>query len=117
MINAGVNVSLGTDNVMLNQPNMLREMEYLFKTSYLSGSPLTPAEVLRTATCNGFKAFNIPSGLLEKGMHASLLFVEKNAINLKYSRNIAASIVSRCEPENIRKVMVDGRIVLNKDGK
>jgi len=117
MLDSRIKVSLGSDNVMLNQPNMLREMEYLFKVSHLVGKPLTPAEVLRTATYNGFKTFNINSGLLKKGMSASLLFLDKNAPNLRHSKDIRASIVGRCEMENIRKVMIDGKFVLNKNGK
>ena len=117
MIDAGLNVSLGTDNVMLNQPDMLREMEYLSKTSYLTGEPLTPTEVFRMATYNSASAFQINSGLLKEGMNADLLFVSKNAPNLKGSRNMLASVVHRCEPENIRKIMIDGNFVLDKDKK
>ncbi len=33
MIDRGINVCLGTDNVMLNSPNMFKEMEYALKVT------------------------------------------------------------------------------------
>lgn len=117
MLDAGINVSLGTDNVMVNQPNMFREMEYLSKVSSLQGKPLKPMEVFRMATCNGAKTFKVNSGLTKKNMNADLMFVDKNAPNIKDNRNMLATIVHRCEPENVRKVMINGVFVLDKEAK
>ena len=114
MLDAGVNVSLGTDNVMLNQPDMFREMEFLSKISCLFGESIEPLEILRMATY-GAQTFNINSGVLGEGMNADLMFIDKNSSNLKYSKNILASLVHRCEPENVRKVMLDGNLILDKD--
>ncbi|MFH1126102.1 MAG: amidohydrolase family protein, partial [Candidatus Altiarchaeota archaeon] len=104
MLKAKINVSIGTDNVMLNQPNMFREMEYLSKLSYLFRKPIKPEGVLRMATYNGARAFKINSGLVKKGMNADLIFIDKNALNLRHTRSMAAAVVHRCEPENVRKV-------------
>lgn len=115
IVDAGLNVALGTDNVMINQPNMFREMEFLSKTSYLNKEPLTPPEVLRIATVNGARALRKNTGLIKEGKLADLLFIDINAPNLKGSRDILASIVHRCEPANIKRVMVDGSTVLDKN--
>jgi cytosine/adenosine deaminase-related metal-dependent hydrolase len=117
MIDAGLNVALGTDNVMISQPDLFNEMRCLFKTSMLMKQALTPEEVLRMATCNGAKAFGMKTGLLKKGFNADFMFIDKNAPGLRYSRNIKASLVNRCCREDVRKIMIDGNIVLDKDSK
>ena len=117
LLDAGVTVSLGTDNVMVSQPDMFREMAFLFETSHLQGKPLLPKEVFALATSNGAKTFGLKSGVVKKGMNANLLFIDKHAQSLRNSRNMLASVVHRCEPENVRKVMIDGRFVVNKDKK
>jgi len=117
MLDAGVNVSLGTDNVMINQPNMFREMEYLSKASLLQGSMLSPQEVFALSSRNGAKAFRKNSGTIKKGADADIMFLDKNAPTLKGSKNLLASIVHRCEPENVRKVLVDGLFAVDKDKK
>lgn len=114
LLDSKINVSLGTDNVMVSQPDMFREMEYAFTVSRLKGSSLAPVEVLRMATRNGARAFNMNSGLIEEGMNADILFLDKRSAGLRYSRNTHASIVHRCGPVDVCKVMVDGRFVLEK---
>lgn len=114
MLDCGINVSLGTDNVMVSQPDMFREMEYAYTASMLNGSPLEPEEVLRMATSNGAKAFKINSGLIKKGMNADITFLGKDSSCLAHSRNILSSIVHRCGLMDVRKVMIDGRIVFER---
>ncbi len=114
MLDKGINVAIGTDNVMINSPDMFREMEFISKLSYLK-DPISPKEILKMATINGANALRINSGLIEKGMDADLILIDKNAPNLKGNKNILATIIHRCEPENVRKVMVNGRFVIDKD--
>ncbi|MFH1721393.1 MAG: amidohydrolase family protein [Candidatus Altiarchaeota archaeon] len=113
MIDAGITVGLGTDNVMVNQPNLWREMEYLIKSSFLHG-PLTTREVFQMATVNPRKIFGQRGGTIEEGQPADLIFIEKNAPNLNYSKDLLATIVTRCEPENVKKVMISGKFVYEK---
>ena len=114
ILNSGINVALGTDNVMINSPDMFREMEFISKISYLDGG-IAPVDVLRMATVNAAKIFGLNSGIIEKGRSADLIFIDLNAPNLNYNKNLIAVIVNRCSPENVRKVMVAGRFVLDKD--
>jgi cytosine/adenosine deaminase-related metal-dependent hydrolase len=111
MLDSGINVSLGTDNVMVSQPDMFREMEYTYTASMLNESPIAPEEVLMMATRNGAQAFKINSGLIKKGMNADIIFLDKKYSCLAHSRNILASIVHRCGLQDVRKVMIDGRMV------
>ncbi len=114
LLDAGINVALGTDNVMINSPNLWREMEFLSKLSYLS-KPITPREILQMATVNAAKIFNLNSGSIEKGKAANLIFLDKNAKNLQGSKDILAAVVHRCETENVRKVMLEGKFILDKN--
>ncbi|MBN2014500.1 MAG: amidohydrolase family protein [Candidatus Altiarchaeota archaeon] len=108
MLDLGINVCIGTDNVMTNSPNMWREMEFLSKACRLP-----PAKALMMSTLNAAKAFRLDSGCIKEGCRADIVFLDKNAINLRDSRNPLATIVYRCEPENVRKVLIDGRFVVD----
>ena len=114
LIDAGVRVCLGTDNVMINSPNIFREMEFLYKCSQLSG-PLNPMEVLQTCTVNPSKMFKLNSGFIGVGRSADLVFIDQDSVNMRHSKDILASIVSRCGSSDVRKVMVDGEMVVDKD--
>ncbi len=114
LLDAGVTVALGTDNAMINQPNMWREMEYLLKSSMLHRA-VTPEEVFAMATINGRTMCGVTGGAIEAGHPADILFIKKDAPNLRYSHNNLATIITRTEPENVRKVMVGGEIVVDKD--
>ncbi|MEA1924642.1 MAG: amidohydrolase family protein [Candidatus Altiarchaeota archaeon] len=116
LIDAGVMVSLGTDNVMINSPNLFREMEFLYKSSHLVGS-LSPVEVLQTSTVNPAEMFKLNTGFIGEGRDADLIFIDRDSVNMRHSRDILASIVSRCGPADVSKVMVDGEIIVDKDGR
>lgn len=114
LLDNGINLAIGTDNVMINSPDMFRELEFLLKFSYL-GDEIEAGEVLRMATVNAAKALGLNSGILERDKSADLIFIDKNAPNLRYNKNLIATIVNRCQPENVRRVMVDGKFVMDKD--
>jgi len=113
LLDHGVNVALGTDNVMLNSPSLWREMEFISKLSYLKKGIL-PEDVLRMTTVNPARALGLNSGIIKKGKEANLIFIDRNAPNLCQTKNLLAAIVHRTEPENIRKVMVGGEFVVEK---
>jgi len=113
LMDCGVNVAIGTDNVMLNSPSLWREMEFISKLSYLKKG-IPPADILRMATSNAAKALGLNSGMIKKGKGADLIFLDKNAPNLRENKNLLAAIVHRTEPENVIKVMVSGEFVVEK---
>ena len=56
MLNLGIKPILGTDNLMLNGPNMLRELEFTLKLmSVTFKNYLNPRELLKMATTNSYK--------------------------------------------------------------
>ena len=114
MLDAGINLALGTDNVMVNSPDMFREMEFLSKLSHLNDG-VSPRDILKMATVNGALALNLDSGIIEEGKSADLIFIDKNSKNLRYNKDTIATLVHRSEPENVRKVMINGKFVIDKD--
>ena len=109
-----VNCALGTDNAMINSPDMWREMEFLSKYSRL-GRGVEPADVLKMATVNAAKALRMSSGSIERGGAADIIFIDRDARNLRHSRDPIATLATRCRHDNARKVMVEGEFVIDKD--
>lgn len=106
----GINLLLGTDNLMFNSPNMFREMEYTLKVTrgcYKEYFP--PVEILKMATVNAGPALNINTGCIEEGKLADIMMVEK------LSTDPVLSLINRTEPENIRTVIYDGIQLRIKD--
>ncbi len=62
MVDAGVDLCLGTDNAMLCSPNMLREMETAYRVARMNGG-IDAEEVLMMATWNPRKYLNLSSDL------------------------------------------------------
>ena len=95
MLNLGIKPILGTDNLMLNSPNMFRELEFTLKImSVMFKSYLNPCELLKMATTN-FCAHDFSKSFIEIGQ-------ENNFIVLKhFSKNPYLSIINRSETKNI----------------
>jgi cytosine/adenosine deaminase-related metal-dependent hydrolase len=115
LIDAGINVALGTDNVMINSPDMWSEMEFLYRASQLFEG-LTPLEVLKIASVNGGRGLGENNGAIEKGKQGDLIFIDIKAPNMRGSRDIHASIVNRCRKENIVRILVNGKNIADKEG-
>jgi cytosine/adenosine deaminase-related metal-dependent hydrolase len=106
MWDKGINLLLGTDNLMFNSPNMFREMEYTLKVTrgyYREYFP--PIEILKMATVNASSALNLNIGCIEEGMLADIMMVEQ------LSNNPILSLINRTESKNIIGLMTDGNLV------
>jgi cytosine/adenosine deaminase-related metal-dependent hydrolase len=111
-----VRVALGTDNVMLNGPDMFREMDYtarMIKATSLNPSAISSTQILRMATINGADILGLSSsiGTLDVGKKADIIFLDLTAPNLSFSRDMVSSVVQRARPDNIACVMINGEIV------
>jgi cytosine/adenosine deaminase-related metal-dependent hydrolase len=116
LLEAGVTVGLGTDNVMLNAPDMFREMDYtsrMLRAAHRDAAAIDSKEILKMATLNAARALGLGSriGSIEEGKRADIAFLDLNSANLRYSEDLIASIVHRAGSEDVRCVMVDGEIV------
>lgn len=111
----GCTVAIGTDNVMINSPDMFREMDYLWKVSMgISKTTLDPKEILKMATVNAGKILKQDFGVIESGKLADGIFIEKHSIDLEPMHNPYASIVQRSSESDIKAVMIGGKIVHGK---
>ncbi len=99
MLGLGIKPLLGSDNVMLNSPNMLRELEFSLKLmSVYYKSYIDPAQLLQMATTN-ICAYNI-NNVVEKSFIGEGNFAEFNVFK-SFSKNSYLNICNRCETKNI----------------
>ena len=106
MWSKGINLLLGTDNVMFNSPNMFREMEYALKlTRGFYKEYFPPVEILKMATVNAGQALNLNLGCIQEGMLADIMMVEL------LSDNPILSLINRTESKNIIGLVTDGKLI------
>jgi len=115
MQKSGCTLALGTDNVMINSPDMFREMDFIWKvTMGLNKKRIDPKEILKMATVNGGKILKKNIGIIESGKIADCIFLDKHALDLEPMHNPHASIVHRASESAIKAVMIGGKIVHGK---
>ncbi len=109
----GTLVALGTDNVMANSLNMLREMEFTFKLARGMSRDyrLDAVEILKAATLNGRKILKLKSNAIEDGNPASFLIFRNN----KYIYDPILGIVHRFRACDIKGI-VEGDTLLGGKG-
>ena len=111
----GCNITIGTDNVMINSPDIFREMDYLWKvTMGMSQNRFDPKQILKMATVNAGKMLNQKIGCIKENYFADCLFINKNSLDLEPMNNVYASIVHRASENSINAVMIGGKIVNGK---
>jgi cytosine/adenosine deaminase-related metal-dependent hydrolase len=103
---------LGTDNVMINAPDVFREMEFTYKlVTGLTKAPYNDVKgVLKAATVNTRSLL----GLEPLQVNAKANFVVLDLKELKPFWNLYAVIVNRAQTENIQMVVKDGNILVKK---
>jgi cytosine/adenosine deaminase-related metal-dependent hydrolase len=112
MTKNGCTVAIGTDNVMINLPDMFREMDYIWKVSMgMNKKRIDPKEILKMATVNGGIILGKKIGSIQPGYLADAIFFDKHAIDIEPMHNPHAAIVHRASESAIRAVMVGGKIV------
>ena len=106
------NVALGTDNVMINSPDLFREMDYLWKVSMaLHKKRIDPKTILKMTTINAGKLLNQKIGSIKEGFLADCIFLEKKSIDLDPLNNPHAAVVHRASENSIKAVMIGGEFV------
>jgi len=112
MLSYGCCIGIGTDNVMINSPDMFRELDYIWKlTRALEDKPIPAREILKMATVNGAKILGINSGAIITGRSADMIFIDKNNLDISPMYDPHTSIVHRANPNSILNVMIDGKFV------
>ncbi|HET6517505.1 MAG TPA: amidohydrolase family protein [Nitrosopumilaceae archaeon] len=115
MIRTRCNIAIGTDNVMINSPDMFREMDYLWKVSMgINKKRIDPKQILKMTTVNAGKLLQKEIGTIERGKLADCILIDKHSIDLEPIHSPHASIVHRASQNAIRAVIVGGKIVHGK---
>ena len=122
LLDAGVNIALGTDgNASNNELNMLNEMRLaalIGKSHSDDASSLSAWDVLAMATINGAKQIGLADsiGTLESGKFADITAVNLDQINTSPVYNPVSTLVYSAQASQVSHVWVDGQINV-KDGK
>ena len=116
MLDAGLNVSFGTDGVASNnQLSILRELQtaaILHKGVHCDPANVRAKELITLATYNGAKAQGREDcGRIAVGAKADLIMIDLNAINNIPSYDLATTLAYSANTSNVLLTMCDGRIL------
>ncbi len=120
LLRAGANLLLGTDNVMLNPPNLFAELDFTYKlarSQFADALTPEPAAILKMATSNIRAALGGDHyGALEIGLPASFVALDFTGGHLRHTRHLLASIVTRISPADVLATYRHGRALFQAPG-
>ena len=102
MLEMGITVGLGTDNVMLNSPNLFSEMELASKALLHNDR-----QVFMMCTLNGARILGADdeAGAIRVGKECRIMVIDRRSENMAGSRDPLASLVRRAEPSDVLAVI------------
>ena len=122
LLDAGINVCLGTDGSASDNLDVLMTMKathvaqnYLHRTV----SVLSPETVLHLATLGGATALNWPAGRLAAGQLADFILLDANRPHLRPlitapRSNVVFNVVYYATGADVDTVVIDGRVVMHE---
>jgi cytosine/adenosine deaminase-related metal-dependent hydrolase len=120
LLETGANLLLGTDNGLLNSPNLFAELDYTYKlakSQYGNAIDPAPTRILRTVTSNARALLGGDChGYLDVGLPADLVVLDFRKPHLRASRHLLASIVTRVTPEDLLATYRQGRTLYAQAG-
>ncbi|MFZ2959034.1 MAG: amidohydrolase [Candidatus Ozemobacteraceae bacterium] len=119
LINAGINVAIGTDgpgsNSDMDMKAAVRFTSLLQKFATNDPTTLPGDQPLRMATRNGARAMGFPeTGSLEVGKRADLILFDLDKPHLVPSHDLVANLVHSARASDVDHVFIDGRLILKK---
>ncbi len=116
LVEAGVNVALGTDGAASNNSyNMFFEMKLtslVQKIKYGRADALKSVEILRMATENGYKAYGIRGGAIEEGYLADLVLINYRAVSMLPHYSPENALVYSANGSEVEHLIVNGTLVM-----
>ncbi len=116
-------VSLGTDNLMANSPDLFEEMRYTYLISRIMDKSyqISAKQLLKMVTINAAKIFNLEENLgsISEGKYADFFMIDLNSPNY-YSPNIDSNslfplILQRTKSHNIKRTYRKGECVFERN--
>ena len=115
MLKMKCNITIGTDNVMINSPDLFREMDFLWKvTMGINQKRIDPKKIVKMTTVNAGKLLGKKIGCIKEGYLADAVFIKKKDVDLDPLGEPYAAIVHRASEKSICAVMIGGKIVHGK---
>lgn len=120
MLEAGINVGIGTDgpssNNDLDMWEELRTASLLQKVAMLNPCALTAYQTLRMATVHGAKAIGREGelGVIAPGALADLMLVDMRSPHLSPQNDLIANLVYCGKASDVDTVIVDGQVVVKE---
>jgi cytosine/adenosine deaminase-related metal-dependent hydrolase len=113
LLDNGIDVALGTDNIFLNSPDIFREMEYtsrLIRGIFQNPSIIVSKTVLKMATINGARILGQSRmmGSISSGKKANFILFNKKSYNFVRSTDYISTIVHRAGLEDIACIYLNG---------
>jgi len=101
MLSYGLTVGVGTDNVMLNSPDMFEEMHILVRALLHDDR-----QVFKMCTLNGAKMLGLDGqiGSIQEGKEARLMVIDGSSDNLWGCKSPLAGVVRRAGPSDIMAI-------------
>ncbi|MCL2093748.1 MAG: amidohydrolase [Treponema sp.] len=119
LLQAGVNVCLGTDSAASNNAlNMFREMSmvsYIHKGLEQDALCMNAEEALRCGTLRGARALGLETiGAIRAGMKADLILIDMDRPWMQPVNNPLFSLIYSANGTEVDTVIIDGEIIMEK---
>ena len=118
MIEAGVNVTIGTDGACSNNDldlvEEMRSVAFLQKLSENNPCVLPATEVLKMATVNGARAIGMEGrlGVIQEGALADIVMFDIEKPHFYPRHDLVATLVYCGKSSDVNTVIVNGRIIV-----
>jgi 5-methylthioadenosine/S-adenosylhomocysteine deaminase len=116
MLDAGVNVGVGTDGAASNNDldvfDELRDAAMLGKLAADDASAVSAESVVRMATAGSAAALGFDSGRIEPGANADLAVVGLDAAHLTPAHDLVSHLAYAVRGSDVRHTICDGRVLM-----
>jgi|Deesub1362A_J573_1020465.scaffolds.fasta_scaffold01424_10 cytosine/adenosine deaminase-related metal-dependent hydrolase len=105
MLEEGLCVAIGTDNLMINSVDLFREMDFISRVY-----KIPPKEILKMGTINGARILKRDEelGCIEVGKKAYITVINLNSSNTCGSRSVIRTLIRRVRPDDIVRTITGG---------
>ncbi len=107
----GINFCIGTDNVMVNSPDIFREFDYIIRIGRIQGVVIPPQKLLESVTVLPARHLGLKTGIIHKGYSADFFIFDLTRPNVSFVEDPIKAIVMRGTEANIVATYIHGRML------